>query len=58
MYNIQDTLVAKPNVSKSEGPDGIHLLKELSEGLALPLKVLFDKTLKEGNSKVMEMSGG
>ena len=47
--SIQDRF-AKLNVSMSEGQDGIHprLLKELSEGLVFPLKVLFDKTLKEG----------
>ena len=47
--STQDRL-SKLNVSKSEGPDGIHprLLKELSEGLAFPLKILFDKTPKEG----------
>ena len=47
--SIQDRL-AKLNVSMSEGQDGKHPrpLKELSEGLAFPLKVLFDKTLKEG----------
>ena len=47
---IQDRLV-KLNVSKSKGPDRTHprlLLKELSEGLTFPLKILFDKTPKEG----------
>ena len=50
--SIQDRL-AKLNVSMSEGPEGIHprLLKELNEGLAFPLKVLFDKTPKEGKFK-------
>ena len=35
--------------SKSQGPDGIHprLLKELAEELSTPLKILFDKTMKE-----------
>ena len=38
------------NTSKSAGPDNMHprLLKELAEVIALPLKLLFDKTLKEG----------
>ena len=38
------------NASKSAGPDNMHprLLKELAEVIALPLKLLFDKTLKEG----------
>lgn len=40
----------KLNVSKSCGPDGIHprLLRELSNELALPLKILFEKTMAEG----------
>ena len=40
----------KLNVSKSCGPDGMHprLVKELSTELALPFKILFDKTLTEG----------
>lgn len=38
------------NVNKSQGPDGIHpkLLKELAQELSYPLKLLFDKSLKEG----------
>ena len=36
--------------AKSPGPDEIHprVLKELSEQLAYPLKILFNKTVKEG----------
>ena len=38
------------NCTKSPGPDNIHpkILKELASELALPLKILFDKTLKTG----------
>lgn len=38
------------NISKSCGPDGVHprLLKELSNELACPLKMLFDRTMQEG----------
>ena len=37
------------NISKSPGPDNVHprVLKELAEELAIPLKLLLDKTLKE-----------
>ena len=44
------TRLSKLNSSKSEGPDGIHprILKELSDVLGVPLKILFDKTIKEG----------
>jgi hypothetical protein len=40
----------KLNPSKSPGPDGLHpmLLKEAAEFLALPLSILFNKSLEEG----------
>ena len=36
-------------INKSLEPDGIHprILKELSKEIACPLKLMFDKTLKE-----------
>ena len=42
--------LSKLDPTKSEGPDGIHprILKELSETLGVPLKILFDKTIREG----------
>ena len=41
------------NPCKSAGPDGIHsrILKELSDELALPLSIIYSKSLKEGNPK-------
>ena len=45
------TLLLKSlNTSKSPGPDGLHprILKELSDVIALPLKLLLDKTLNDG----------
>ena len=38
------------DISKSCGPDNIHprLLKELSGQLCVPLKILFEKSMKEG----------
>ena len=40
----------KLNVNKSPGPDNFHpkLLKNSAKSLAKPLKILFDKTLSEG----------
>ena len=40
----------KLNVSKSSGPDKIHprLLYELSDQLALPLSIIFNKSINEG----------
>ena len=42
--------LADLNPTKSCGPDGIHprVLKELSNELAMPLKMLFDRTMYEG----------
>ena len=39
------------NPNKSQGPDNLHpkLLKNISKTLAVPLKILFDNTLIEGN---------
>ena len=39
------------NACKSPGPDGLHprVLKELSNSIAGPLKILFDKTLACGS---------
>ena len=39
------------NACKSPGPDGIHprVLKELYNSIAVPLKILFDKTLESGS---------
>ena len=38
------------NSSKSPGPDQVHprVLKELAEQLSHPLRLLFDKTLRDG----------
>ena len=38
-------------IFKSPGPDGIHpkLLKECAKELALPFKILFDKTIENGH---------
>ena len=43
-------LLKSLNVSKSAGPDEIHprFLKELAEPLALPVTILFNKSLSEG----------
>ncbi|KAL8565635.1 hypothetical protein ACOMHN_063466 [Nucella lapillus] len=37
------------NPTKSEGPDGLHprILKELAHELSYPLKILFDKSIKD-----------
>ena len=41
----------KLNTNKSPGPDNIHpkLLKETRYEIALPLKIIFEKTLTSGN---------
>ena len=46
---VKDKL-KKLNPNKAHGPDGIpsRVLKELSEQLALPLSILFNKSLQEG----------
>ena len=43
-------ILNKLDVSKSPGPDNLHpkLLKETSCQIALPLKIIFDKTLSLG----------
>ena len=49
MKNTRQALKSlKPN--KSPGPDGIHprILKELSDELAYPLRLLFEKTISCG----------
>ena len=40
----------KLKYNKSPGPDGIHprILKELSEYLLVPLRILFTRSLSEG----------
>ena len=47
--NVQDKL-KKLNPNKAQGPDGIpsRVLKELNKQLALPLSILFNKSLREG----------
>ncbi|KAL8587806.1 hypothetical protein ACOMHN_021024 [Nucella lapillus] len=46
--DMEDKL-KKLNPTKSEGPDGLHprILKELAHELSYPLKILFDKSIKE-----------
>ena len=46
MYNALNKL----NTSKAPGPDSVHpkILKELAREFAHPLRILFDKTLKDG----------
>ena len=43
-------IICKINVNKSPGPDNIHprLQKETSSQIALPLKLIFDKSLTLG----------
>ena len=38
------------NTAKSQGPDGVHprMLRELAEEIALPLSMIFNRSIKEG----------
>ena len=52
IVTVQDMKKAllKLNSTKSPGPNELHprILKETAEEIALPLKILFDKTLQAG----------